>query len=64
MQGKVVKYFEDKGFGFIGGEDNESYFFHVSELTDGPNISIGDEVNFAPSENEKGKNATQVTVQG
>ena len=26
MYGKVTKYFTDRGYGFIRGEDNNSYF--------------------------------------
>ena len=30
--GKVTKYFHDKGYGFIQGEDGNTYFVHVSKL--------------------------------
>jgi cold shock CspA family protein len=28
MIGRVTKYFEDKGYGFIRGENNQCYFVH------------------------------------
>lgn len=31
MTGTVTKYISKKGYGFIGGEDGESYFFHISD---------------------------------
>lgn len=32
MFGRVTKYFEDKGYGFIRGENNQTYFIHHSKL--------------------------------
>ena len=32
MYGKITKYFQDRGFGFIYGEDGNTYFIHVSKL--------------------------------
>lgn len=32
MFGTVTKYFNDKGYGFIRGEDGKSYFVHKSKL--------------------------------
>ncbi|MCE9780949.1 cold shock domain-containing protein, partial [Shewanella algae] len=32
MKGKVVSYVSSKKFGFINGDDGESYFLHVSAL--------------------------------
>lgn len=32
MFGTVTKYFDDKGFGFIRGENGRSYFVHWSKL--------------------------------
>lgn len=32
MFGTVTKYFEEKGFGFIRGENGQTYFIHMSKL--------------------------------
>lgn len=32
MFGTVTRYFKDKGYGFIRGEDGRSYFIHNSKL--------------------------------
>ena len=32
MYGRVTKYFQDRGYGFIRGKDNNSYFIHHSNL--------------------------------
>ena len=32
MQGRVTKYFQDRGFGFIHGGDGNAYFIHHSKL--------------------------------
>ncbi|WP_143321659.1 cold shock domain-containing protein [Clostridium sp. HBUAS56010] len=45
MFGTVTKYFEDKGFGFIRGENGQSYFIHWSKLN-GEHVERGYLVNF------------------
>lgn len=32
MKGVITKYFSDKGYGFILGEDEKSYYFHISKF--------------------------------
>ncbi len=32
MYGRVTKYFHDRGYGFIHGEDGNTYFIHASKL--------------------------------
>ena len=32
MYGRVTKYFQDRGYGFIQGEDGNTYFIHASKL--------------------------------
>ena len=32
MYGRVTKYFHDRGYGFILGEDGNTYFIHASKL--------------------------------
>ena len=40
MFGTVTKYFNDKGYGFIRGQNGKSYFIHKSNL-DGEYIESG-----------------------
>lgn len=40
MIGKVTRFFEEKGYGFIRGEDNKTYFIHASKLN-GEHIQPG-----------------------
>jgi cold shock CspA family protein len=37
VRGKVVSYISQKKYGFITGEDDESYFLHSSSLLDKAN---------------------------
>lgn len=45
MFGTVTKYFEDKGYGFIRGENDKTYFVHWSKLN-GEYVERGYLVNF------------------
>jgi cold shock CspA family protein len=62
MFGTVTKYFRDKGYGFIRGDDGESYFIHRSKL-DGEYIERGYYVSFRKYRNAKSDtNAKDVIV--
>lgn len=62
MYGRVTKYYSDRGFGFILGEDGNTYFIHVSKLY-GEQIDRGYYVYFKPFRNEKSDyNARNVNV--
>lgn len=54
-QGQVVKWQEDKGFGFIETDSGESVFFHVSEFKAPRRPSIGDEVVFSIGQDNQGR---------
>ena len=65
MKGKVISYISAKKFGFISGEDGESYFLHLSSLLDKNNETklVKDVVvEFEPSATPKGLAAKQVHV--
>jgi len=46
MRGSVTEIIIDRGFGFIQGEDGQTYFFHRNALTDtdfgelGPGVAV------------------------
>ena len=62
MYGKVTKYFTDRGYGFIRGEDNNSYFVHHSQLNN-EHIERGYFVFFKPFSNDRSDfNAGNVLV--
>ncbi len=54
-QGQVIKWQEDKGFGFIETDSGESVFFHVSEFKAPRRPSIGDEVVFSIGQDNQGR---------
>ncbi|SET54532.1 'Cold-shock' DNA-binding domain-containing protein [Lacrimispora sphenoides] len=62
MIGRVTRYFEEKRYGFIRGEDNKTYFIHASKLS-GEHIQPGYLVFFNPFSNDRSDyNAKDVIV--
>ena len=59
MKGKVKFFNDEKGFGFIAGDDNKEYFVHESGIKKGP-IGEDDEVNFDVEEGDRGPKAVNV----
>lgn len=63
MQGKI-KRLTDRGFGFIGDDEGEEFFFHAKSL-DGisfDELRVGDRVQYETEETEKGLRAIGVTL--
>ena len=62
MYGRVIRYFQDRGYGFILGEDRETYFIHCYNLC-GEHIARGYQVDFKPFRNGRSDyNAREVIV--
>ena len=62
MYGRVTKFFHDRGYGFILGEDGNTYFVHVSKLY-GEYLDKGYYVFFKPYKTDKSDyNAKNVNV--
>lgn len=63
MTGKIRSFGETKGYGFIQGEDGESYFFHKNEVKDpGAGIKANKLVVFDTKPTPKGMAACLVSV--
>lgn len=62
MKGIVIRFDRSKGYGFINGEDEQSYFVHQSNiLMSGYRYLVEDQkVKFKPSQNVKGLEAIEV----
>ena len=64
MKGYIIKYFPEKGYGFIevGNADKvENVFFHLSQMPT-RNISVGQKVEFRTATTPKGKQAVDVQI--
>ena len=62
MFGKVTRYFHDRRFGFIRGEDGNIYFIHRSKLN-GEHIDSGYYVFFKSFQNDRSDyNAKNIIV--
>ena len=65
MNGKIIKYFSRRGFGFISPEGSEDeIFFHVSNYPTEVVPEIGKDVEFEMIETPKGKEAKDIKVLG
>ena len=62
MQGKVKWFNQEKGFGFIVGDDNKEYFVHYTQIQIAgfKTLEEGALVEFDPIEIEKGLQAKNV----
>ena len=62
MKGKIKMFNEEKGFGFVLGENSKDFFFHISEIKSLASVQRGDIVEFIPTENIKGLVAKEIQV--
>lgn len=60
--GVVRSFVESKAYGFIDGDDGESYFVHIKEVQGGVPLVTGQQVWFIPKPAPKGSKATQVVA--
>lgn len=62
MKGRIKRFIEDKGYGFITGEDGQDYFFHISQVRDMVEIKKCMIVEFDVADGKRGKNAVNIRV--
>ena len=60
--GKVRFYDEEKGFGFIQGDDGEQVFLHASVLPADAEITTGTRLEYGVADGRKGPQALSVRV--
>jgi len=62
MKGTIINFKTEKGFGFIKGEDNKKYFFHISNVSNPMDIEENYMVDFKGQSKDKGLVATNIKV--
>jgi cold shock protein len=67
LEGKVIRWIEDKGFGFVreDGPPERSIFTHISDIELGPYGELpyaGDRVTFTLIDTDRGLRATAVKI--
>lgn len=60
--GKVRFFDEEKGFGFISGEDGQQVYLHASIVPDDATVSAGTRVEYSVAEGRKGPQALSIRV--
>lgn len=60
MEGIIIKYLEEKGFGFIETESKSEYFFHRTGFIGSHDIKLYDKVDFTPQNSKKGVRAVSI----
>jgi CspA family cold shock protein len=60
--GKVRFYDEEKGFGFIHGDDGEQVYVHASVLPEGAEITAGTRLEYGVADGRRGPQALSVRV--
>jgi len=64
MKGKVKFFNEQKGFGFIAGDDGKEYFVHLTGLKEGTSLRENDDVTFDVEQGDRGPKAVNVKLGG
>jgi len=62
LTGRVKVWNNDKGWGFISGEDGDDYFVNVSNIRAGQRLKIGLRVKFDAAETSRGTSAENVSL--
>ena len=62
LTGKIKIWHQNKGWGFIEGNDGEDYFLNIKNLRSGQIIRSGLNVKFDTEESQQGPQAINVTL--
>lgn len=63
--GRIVRIFQEDGFGFIGDSDGREIYFHRNSVLEGfESLQVGSEVRFAEEQGIEGPQASTVSLVG
>lgn len=61
LTGTIKKWEEDKGWGFIEGDDGEDYFVNMTNVRKGQRMRLGIRVKFDYTQTQRGIEAENVS---
>ena len=61
LTGTIKKWDQNKGWGFIEGDDGEDYFVNIINVRRGQHMSLGIRVKFDYAQTQRGVEAENVT---
>ena len=62
MKGEISKWFDEKGYGFVAGDDGKTYFLHIKQIKNKEAPNVGDSIKFEVVNTQRGEQAHNAVI--